>query len=585
MKRGVSKVVVATTSNEQVETPPAQKLKGLKLLLAAFKNRKLGVQLAFGFSAGLPYALLLGTLYAWLGEAKVDLETMGVFSLIGLAYSFKFLWSPAVDRVQLPILGRLGRRKGWIALAQIMIGTFLIIMSMMNPQTSLGLFSLMAGLGAFASATQDIVIDAWRVDVADETATLELLSAAYQLGFRSATLLGGAFALIFAQRYGWPAVYGGMGVIMLLLLGVTLIAPDTPRPASDLNVGHLREAGQIEPKVRMIALAIVGILWGWALITVLNFMIVSLSATPENRPDSKEFIQSYGLLIVIATVIVPGIIAALLEYWRRKGQYVLQATAPATTGGQRGLDYVYNALITPMAELIGRLKWAAILVLAIILTYRFTDAVWGPFALPFYLQELHYTNDEVAIASKIFGVLMIMVGISLGAISFATLGRMPTLIFGALMAALTNLLYADLASGGYYLDIFGRNTGFYALMGGVGSIFNFEHSERLARLMLAIAGENLASGLAGAAYVAYLSSIVSKKYSAVQYALMSSLTLLVGTLGRGALGQMIEEQGYVPVFWLTMWLGMIAVVLCIFEWLREMRQPQTVAPDVVQQEA
>lgn len=575
--------MVATVSNEQAEIPTVEKPKGLKLLAAAFKNRKLGVQLAFGFSAGLPYALLLGTLYAWLGEAKVDLETMGVFSLIGLAYSFKFLWSPAVDRVQLPLLGRLGRRKGWIALAQIMIGTFLIIMSMMDPQSSLGLFSLMAGLGAFASATQDIVIDAWRVDVADETATLEILSAAYQLGFRSASLLGGAIALVLAQRYGWPAVYFGMGIIMLSLLAVTLAAPDTPRPAADLNVDHLREAGEIEPRVRMIALAIVSILWGWALLTVLNFMIVSLNATPENRPDSKEFLQSYGLLIVIATVIVPGIIAALLEYWRRAGRYVLAVTTPAVSGKQRGLDYVYNALITPMAELVGRLKWAAILVLAIILTYRFTDAVWGPFALPFYLQELHYTNDEVAIASKIFGIIMIMVGISLGAVSFATLGRMPTLIFGALVAALTNLLYADLASGGYYLDIFGRNTGFYALIGGIGSIFNFEHSERLARLMLAIAGENLASGLAGAAYVAYLSSIVSKKYSAVQYALMSSLTLLVGTLGRGALGQMIEEQGYVPVFWLTMWLGMIAVVLCILEWLREMRQPQTVAPDVTQE--
>ncbi len=564
---------MATTTLSEGAAP--QKLKGLKLLIAAFKNRKMGVQLAFGFSSGLPYALLLGTLYAWLGEAKVDLETMGVFSLIGLAYSFKFLWSPAVDRVQLPLLGKLGRRKSWIALAQIMIGVFLILMSMMNPQTSLGLFSLMAGLGAFASATQDIVIDAWRVDVADETATLDIMSAVYQLGFRSASLLGGAIALILAQRFGWPAVYGGMGVIMLLLLGITLIAPDTPRPAADLNVDHLREAGQIEPKIRMIALAVVGALWTWALFTVMKFMIISLSAAPDARPDSKEFVQTYGLLIVFATVILPGAIAGMLEYWRRNGRYTLTTAVPARTGRDRGLDYIYNALITPLAELIGRLKWAAILVLAIILTYRFTDAVWGPFALPFYLQELHYTNDEVAIASKIFGILMIMVGISLGAVSFATLGRMPTLIFGALIAALTNLLYADLASGGHYLDIFGRSTGFYALIGGVSSIFNFEHSERLARLMLAIAGENLASGLAGAAYVAFLSSMVSKKYSAVQYALMSSLTLLVGTLGRGALGQMIEEQGYVPVFWLTMWLGMIAVVLCILEWVRQSRSPDT----------
>ncbi len=564
---------MATTALEGA-APAPEKPKGLKLLLAAFRNRKLGVQLAFGFSSGLPYALLLGTLYAWLGEAKVDLETMGVFSLIGLAYSFKFLWSPAVDRVHLPLLGRLGRRKGWIALAQIMIGAFLIIMSLMNPQTSLGWFSLMAGLGAFASATQDIVIDAWRVDVADETATLEILSAMYQLGYRIAALLGGALALILAQRFGWPLVYGGMGVLMLLLLGVTLLAPDTPRPASDLNVAHLREAGQLEPRIRNIALAIVGLLWGWALAVVLNFMVVSLSAAPADRPDSKEFIQFYGPLIVLATVVVPGVIAAFLEHWRNSGRYVLAADAPATTGGERALDYFYNALVTPLAELVGRLKWAAILVLAVILSYRVTDAIWGPFALPFYLEELQYTKDDVAVASKIFGVIMLMIGISLGAVSFATLGRMPTLIFGALTAALTNLLYADLASGGHYLDIFGRATGFYALIGGIGSIFDFTHSEKLARLMLAIAGENLASGLAGAAFVAYLSTIVSRKYSAVQYALMSSLTFLVGTLGRGALGQMIEERGYVYIFWFAMWLGMVAVVLCILEWIRQSRLPQ-----------
>lgn len=577
--------MAATATDDQAATGQAvEKPTGLKLLMAAFRNRKLGVQLAFGFSSGLPYALLLGTLYAWLGEAKVDLETMGVFSLIGLAYSFKFLWSPAVDRVQLPLLGKLGRRRGWIALAQIMIGAFLIIMSMMNPSpTTLGWFSLMAGLGAFASATQDIVIDAWRVDVADETATLEILSAMYQLGYRIAALMGGALALILAQRLGWPAVYGGMGVLMLLLLGVTLMAPDTPRPAADLNVAHLREVGELQPKIRSYALIIVGLLWAWALVTVLHFMIVSLSATPENRPDSKAFIQFYGPLIVIATVIIPGIIAAFLEHWRRTGRYVLASDTPAQSGGQRSLDYIYNALITPLAELVGRLRWAAILVLAIILTYRLTDAIWGPFALPFYIQELGYTNDDVAVASKIFGVVMLMIGISLGAVSFATLGRMPTLIFGAITAALTNLLYADLAAGGYYLDLFGQNTGFYALISGIGGIFGFDHSEKLARLMLAIAGENLASGLAGAAYVAYLSSIVSKKYSAVQYALMSSLTFLVGTLGRGALGQTIEERGYVYIFWFATGLGMIAVVLCIIEWIRQSRQPQTVAPDVVQE--
>ena len=184
-----------------------EKPKGLKLLKLAVTNRKLGIMLAFGFAAGLPYALLLGTLYAWLSDAEVDLETMGVFSLIGLAYAFKFLWSPIVDRAALPGLERFGRRKSWLIPAQGALGTILIVLSLLNPQTSLGWFSLLAGIGAFASATQDITIDAWRVDVADDIATLDLLSTVYQLGYRIAALAGGALALIIAERTGWPVVY------------------------------------------------------------------------------------------------------------------------------------------------------------------------------------------------------------------------------------------------------------------------------------------------------------------------------------------------------------------------------------------
>ncbi|MEM8726646.1 MAG: MFS transporter, partial [Pseudomonadota bacterium] len=156
--------------------------------------------LIFGFASGLPYALLLGTLYAWLTDAEVDVETMGVFSLIGLAYAFKFLWSPALDRVDVPLLRRLGKRKQWIVTAQLLLGAILVVLSLLNPLTALGWFSLLAGLGAFASATQDVVVDAWRVDVADEKATIDILSTVYQMGYRIAALVGGALALFMAER-------------------------------------------------------------------------------------------------------------------------------------------------------------------------------------------------------------------------------------------------------------------------------------------------------------------------------------------------------------------------------------------------
>ncbi|QLC21377.1 AmpG family muropeptide MFS transporter [Parasphingopyxis sp. CP4] len=539
-----------------------EKLTGFRLLGAAMKNRKMGLMLVFGFAAGLPYALLLGTLYAWLSTAEVDLETMGVFSLIGLAYAFKFLWSPVVDRVELPILGKLGRRKGWLIVTQTLLGAILITLSLLNPSTSLGWFSLLAGIGAFASATQDIVIDAWRVDVADEIATLDILSTVYQLGYRIAALAGGALALFMADVVGWPWVYAGMGVAMLLISAASWVAPDTPRPAENVFVTELRQPGSLTPKVRSYALGIVSVFWLWALITVIVFMVRSLGSDPASRPNPTDFIQVYGPLIVIATVIVPAIIAAVLEYWRRSGKFLTDSNVPAQNGIDRMVDHGYVALLLPLSELMGRLRWAAILVLGLILTYRLTDSIWGPFAYPFYLDELGYTNSEVAIASKFFGVAMTMLGISLGAVLFALIGRMPTLIIGAATAAATNLLYAELALGGAMLDAFGQLTGLSWVFAQFGA------DERMFRLMLAIAGENLAGGLAGAAFVAYLSSITSKTYSAVQYALLSSLTFLVGALGRGALGEAIEIYGYADIFRFTAALGMIAVILCSFEWMR-----------------
>jgi len=556
---------MATSAAAVTSDPTPARPKGLRLLRLAFTNRKTGIMLIYGMAAGLPYALLLGTLYAWLGETGVDLETMGVFSLIGLAYAFKFLWSPAVDRLRLPGLWRLGRRRGWLVPIQATVGLVLIALSALDPRTSLGMFSLLAGVAAFASATQDIVIDAWRVEVADDIATLDLLSAVYQLGYRIAGLAGGALALVLAARIGWPAVYFWMGVFMLVAMAASWFAPDTQW---ERTAGGESDASGLPLKVRAIALAIVGTLWGWALVTVIVFMVRSLGAAPDARPDAGEFTKFYGPLIVLATVVIPAIVAAVLDGWRREGKY--SAGDDAREGRRMGaLDHTYRALIEPLSELVGRLRWAAILVLAIILTYRLTDSVWGPFALPFYLQELHYTNDEVAVASKFFGVGMTMAGIALGALSFATIGRMATLVLAATLAAASNLLYADLALGGAGLDVFGNGSGFYWLTSQFGA------DARFSRLLLAITGENLAGGFAGAAFVAYLSSITSKSHAAVQYALLSSLTVLVGSLGRAALGEKIDAGGYAPVFYMTAALGLIAVVLCVIEWIRTARADRT----------
>ena len=540
---------------------------GWRKVLASLGNRKTGFMALFGFSSALPYALLLGTLYAWLSDAKVDLETMGVFSLIGLAYSFKFLWSPLLDRVNLPVLRRLGRRKQWILTAQLLLGTILVVLSTLDPVGAIGWFSLLAGIGAFASATQDVVVDAWRVDVADEVATIDMLSTVYQLGYRSAVLVGGALALFLAEGLGWPAVYAIMGCLMLAVALASLFAPEGQQTSAVIaadaaTLSELRQPGELEPRLRAFALLFVGLLWAWALITVAVFMVRSLGSDPGSRPDSVAFVAQQGPLIVIATVVVPAIIAAWLVRQKRHGRHVLTQPVPAMRRRDAVLDHGYRALILPLTDIVGRLGWATILVLGLVLTYRITDTIWGTFAYPFYLGELAYSKEEVAIASKFFGVGALMLGIALGGILFTYIGRMAVMTLGALTAALTNLLYADLATGGVVMAASARVTGFAFLVEHLGG------DERLAKLMFAIAGENIAGGIAGAALVAYLSSITSKKYSAVQYALLSSLTFLVGTLGRGALGKMIETQGYYAVFILTTGIGLIAVVLCVMEWVR-----------------
>lgn len=553
------------------EAVAVKKPSSWRILGQALRNRKTGFMLLFGFASGLPFALFLGTLFAWLTEAGVDLETMGVFSLIGLAYAFQFIWSPLIDKAELPGLRRLGKRKQWIMPMQLLLGAILVTLAVLDPGSQLATFSLLAGIGALASATQDIAINAWRIDVADEKATLDILSTVYQMGFRLSSLAGGALALIVAERIGWPQTYMIMGGLLLAIGAAAFFAPDADSAAgnaaateSEAQVRSLRHAGELAPAIRYRALAIVGLLWAGAIAALVNFMIRSMTALPENRPDPTEFTLTWGPWVIVATIVIPALVAGWLAGQQRRGQNLLTENAPPASGFAFALDHLYRALVLPLVEFVGRMGWSLVLILALVLTYRICDAIWGTFAYPFYLGELQYTKDEVAFASKIFGIGAIVLGLAIGGWMLTAVGRMPTLLIGGLLAALTNLLYADMAAGGRVIGAIAENTGFAALVASFPG-----GSEKLARLMVTIGGENLAIGIAGAAFIAWLSSIVSKQFSAVQYALLSSLTLLIGTIGRGALGQMIERQGFYDVFILTTWIGMAAMVLVALEWWRQ----------------
>jgi PAT family beta-lactamase induction signal transducer AmpG len=301
-----------------------QRPKGFKLLRAALATRKSSMMLAFGFSSGLPFALLIGTLNAWLGEAKINLATIGVLSWIGLSYSFKFLWSPVVDRFKLPWLEQIGRRKSWILLCQgIMILSFAGLAAT-NPATNIGTFAIFAVIAALASATQDVAVDAWRIDVADEQTPVELLSAIYQFGYRIASIVGGAIALVLAARMSWSLVYLLMGGLIAVVAVIAFRAPDTPRPDAGQLHKELADPGALDPVARSIALTIVGLGWAWAIFTIGSFMVSMLTTAPgAKQPSVSDFTKFYGPWIILATVIVPLIVAAVTNWLRNRKRYVL----------------------------------------------------------------------------------------------------------------------------------------------------------------------------------------------------------------------------------------------------------------------
>jgi MFS transporter, PAT family, beta-lactamase induction signal transducer AmpG len=553
----------------------AQRPKGWKLLKAALSTRKAAVMLAFGFSSGLPFALLIGTLNAWLGDAKINLATIGVLSWIGLGYAFKFLWSPLIDRVHLPLLGDLGRRKSWILLCQAGLIVSFVGLGLGDPGHNIGTFAIFAVIGAFSSATQDIAVDAWRIDVADERTPVELLSAVYQFGYRTASIVGGAFALLLAARMPWGTVYLIMAALVVALMVVAVTAPDTQRPPSGVIEEGLEQSGEVTATVRYGALAIVGVCWLWAIVTLGRFMVLMLQAQgPGGKPPSvAEFTSHVGPWIIIATVFVPLIVAATVNWLKSHARGVQREAHRGMSRGRSAMNHIYGALVSPLAELSERLRWGVLIIIGFILTYALCYNIWSSFAFPFYLDYLHYTKDQVAFASKVFGIFMTMIGISLGGYLFGRIGRFPTVLIGAAVTPLGNLIYADLAEGGASIDAFTHALRLNVLLGSFGA------DDRMVRLLVAICYENIATGIALTAFVAYLSGIISKKFTAVQYALLSSLTFLVGSLGRGLAGESFDKYGYALVFRWTAAAGLIAVLFVLMEWARVASQERRARAD------
>ena len=400
--------------------------------------------LALGFSAGLPLLLVLGTLSFWLREAGIDRTTIGYLSWVGLAYAFKWVWAPLVDRLPLPgLTRRLGRRRSWLLLSQLLIAAGLLGMASQNPQQALTPMVWSALVVAFGSATQDIALDAYRI----ESASMQeqaALAATYQTGYRLAM------------------IWAGAGVLWVATL------------AQGAQLGYAVRAWQVAYSV-MAACMVVGI------VTVL------LSPEPQPRP------------------------------------------LPPSRSVQ---EWLHSALVAPFADFIARYRWQAALVLGLIAVYRISDVVMGIMANPFYV-DMGYTKAQVAAVTKIYGVLMTLLGAFVGGAMAMRWGVMRVLMLGALLSASSNLLFAWLAG----------------------------QAPTTVGLTLVVSADNLAGGIASAAFIAYLSSLTNVQYSATQYALFSSMMLLAPKWLAGFSGQFVDAYGYSPFFISTAALGLPVLVL------------------------
>ncbi|MBR9858562.1 MAG: AmpG family muropeptide MFS transporter [Gammaproteobacteria bacterium] len=417
--------------------------------LALYAERRVLTLFALGFSSGLPLLLVFGTLSFWLREAGVSRTSIGFFSWVALAYGVKWLWSPLVDRLPLPWLSRvMGRRRSWMLSSQLIIMAALAGMAYSDPTTQMVNLALFALAVAFASATQDIVIDAYRIESAPERLQ-GALAAAYMTGYRLAMIMAGAGALAIAAWAG-----------------------------SDLGYDP---AGWRAAYLCMMGLMLVGVIT----CLLLHEPEVDLRQQQQEQADHRQQLIDRGY---------PRLLAGLVAFFA-------------------------SAVVAPFAEFFHRFGRQALVILALIACYRVSDVVMGVMANPFYV-DMGFSKSQIATVTKVYGVIMTLVGAAVGGIMVSRFGTLRILMLGAVLAAGTNLMFA--------------------LMSQLGP------DVRLLTLIISL--DNLSAGIATAAFITYLSSLTNVAFSATQYALFSSVMMLLPKFLAGFSGLAVDAYGYAPFF-------------------------------------
>ncbi|WP_299010523.1 MFS transporter [uncultured Caulobacter sp.] len=487
-----------TEQTEGAKTKPEKK--SLLQTLAFFGERRSLVMLGLGFASGLPYMLIFDTLSLWLRDAGLSLAVIGFFSLATLSFSFKFLWAPLIDRAKVPVLHRLlGHRRAWMLIFQTGMILGLWMISGLDPSTNLVLLGAVAVAVGFATASHDIVIDAWRIEVANDEEQGPMV-VAYQWGFRVAMIAAGAVPLLLAEHYGWNISYAVMGIVVGVGLLATMWAPreaeHTIRPIPTDDVKQPKSLEIVEWLGRLVILLAGALVLGSGLAgdaTVLSKLIggQALADAWTAKPNGV-WLQLLGVACGLAIVVI--------------------AAWPIPKVRTKPGVYMSKAFGEPLGEFLTRFQGVAGLILAAICVYRVSDFVLN-IMNPFY-RDMGFSLTEIAEIRKVFGIIASMIGVFLGGVVVARLGLMKALVIGAFAQPISNLMFALLAMSGHNIPM----------------------------LFTAICLDNIAGGVAGTALIAYMSSLTSAGFTATQYALFSSLYALPGKLVASQSGRIVEAS-------------------------------------------
>jgi len=405
--------------------------------------------LVLGFSSALPYVMIYGTLSYRLREAGIGLAAIGFWSWVGLVYPFKWTWSPLLDRVALPGLTRaLGRRRSWLLLSQATVVAGLLLMAVIDPQRHLAWLIACTLLTAIGGATQDIALDAYRIESA-RPEQQAAMAAMYQSGYRIGMIWAGAGALWLAAR----------------------------------------------------------------------------AAAGDNAYHAQAWTVSYA--VMAASMLVGMVAVALAPEVRAAG-----GSAPGATGALAAAPVRPAALLAPFADFARRFGWYGLILLALISSYRLANITMGVMANPFY-HDLGFTKDQVAAVSKIYGVVMALAGGFVGGVLTLRVGLARMMWAAALVSSASILFYAWLATRGPDIGV----------------------------LILAISVDNFSEGIAGTVFIAFLSGLARREFSATQYALLSSATTLASKLVAGFSGVAVEALGYPAFFCLCAASGCLPLAL------------------------